>query len=1008
MKKTILLFVIALLSVLSAQAQMAAYSVSTRVDGEPGTPTTIDLQGFVGKDLSGIMIDANGNLEYNSVTNAKGFPIGFEFRYNGQRMTHFLIGGDLEIQLSPTQAISTDVHKYKSSWFTTSNCHDVIGISARQGIYGLEDTQFSYWLEGSEEGYRALVVEYKNVDFQGTYNAANDYCGAKATVQIRLYEHDSNIEIKVKGFKPVNTGSYNYFRIGILGLSGDFLQVQSWDGSIVSSRDNYITYNEDQYPMDGQVYTFVAPEPCITPTSSGSNLELTSTTHQISGKFTVGNGDYYIVLATPEETLHERPVNKTRYQVGDIIGNSEVIAITSQGEFTSKEDLPQGTYNVFIIAFNNMCLDGPLYCTDMLSGTIDLKPEKPTSMALVNANKNSLTLRAEDSGRQIVIAMSEVQATDQWDVPQSYGVFGIPTGTCRVGDEIEGGGKVIYVGRTKEAIYVSGLESGKVYFFRAWSTDGNGGYSSEWLDINALTASELPWEPVLDSTPSNEPPIGWITNGNEDYVWTIRDYNDLYIYNMISSLDGVAETWMVGPDVYLNEGSNWLSVEVGANSIPTHWTADWVMEEGDEIAIQLSADGSNFTNILTLNKYNMPEYNNEGSVVNIWKNGEFTLFRVNFTEFAGQKVKVRLYVKRATKGYVNFKNLKIEGTLYGIVGNIPGLSWDDDLIMTQDKNDKNLYKASLDVEVTEIPADAYEYKMRTNMNWESYQLPTYGYQNWKPETTGSHRLFFTANIATNTLSLDVRHPYEVSFKNEGNWTDVYAYAYSYDENGNLVEYSGAWPGTEVLVSGGFFNRRWIYNFTPEQEPQYIIWNNGGGHSEYGEAAEQTEEMIFVNGKKYSYYPEITSVKLPGSHNSWNAPEMMPIENNEYAWETTIIVTQDTEFKLKVNGNYWIGYDEIHTIEAPEGWIERGTYDRFNLKHSVAQKGAYRFIAYWMIPSNDVNSGWLIAIEEGDPDAINSVYADDAQMKIIHNLAGQRIEEARHGVNIMDGQKVVVK
>ena len=56
----------------------------------------------------------------------------------------------------------------------------------------------------------------------------------------------------------------------------------------------------------------------------------------------------------------------------------------------------------------------------------------------------------------------------------------------------------------------------------------------------------------------------------------------------------------------------------------------------------------------------------------------------------------------------------------------------------------------------------------------------------------------------------------------------------------------------------------------------------------------------------------------------------------------------------------------------------------------------------------MTSGWLIAIEEGDPDAINSVYANAAQKEIIHNLAGQRLKKARKGVNIVDGEKVLKK
>ena len=1011
MKKTFILILMALLSVLGAQAQMIAYSVSTRVEAEPGPPTIIDLQGYTGEDLAGLMFDAEGNVLFNAVENAPGFPIGFDFRYNGQRMKYFLIGSDLMVQLSPSKLISTEAHKHNITLFTTDGIHDVFGMISREGVYGLDDTQISYWLEGEEEGYRVLCIEYKNIDFRngGGWGTEGEFCGAKATVQYRLYEHDNNIEMKVKGFRPADPGRYNFFRVGILGLPADFAQVQSWDGSIVSSRDNSIPYNRDEFPKDGQVYTFVAPEPCTTPTSSGSNLELTSTTDQISGKFTTGNGDHYIVLATPEETLYERPANRTRYEAGDIIGNAEVIAITDQGEFSSKKGMSLGTYNVFVFAFNNMCMDGPLYSDDILFGTIAMKPDKPVSLALASADKNSLTLKAEDSGTQMLIAMSEVQGTDKWGDPEYYGAFGTPTGTYRVGDEIEGGGKVVYVGRSSETINVSGLETGKVYFFRAWSTDGIGNYSSVWLDMNAVTAVGLPWEPVLLGLPSNCPPFGWTTDeiDLENNFWAVEDYNDLYFYNDVrwASAEEPVECWLQTQDICLDKNSNWLSVEIGANAVLNRWPTDWAMEDGEEIAIQLTTDGNTYTDILILNKYNMPEFTDENGTVNIWKDGEFTPFRVNFPEYAGQIVKVRMLVKRHTKGQINFRNLRIDGTLYGIVGSIPGLSGDEDLIMKQDKQDKNLYKASLDVEVTEIPVDAYEYKMRTNLNWEGYHLPTYGYQHWKPETTGSYKLLFTANIATNTLSLDVRHPYEVSFDNKGNWSNVYAYAYSYDGNDNLVEHSGPWPGTEVEVSGGFFNRSWIYNFTSEQEPQYIIWNNGDGDPKYGEPAEQTEERPFVDGKKYSYFPEVTSIKLPGSYNNWNAPEMIPGDYPNQ-WVTTIAVEKDEEFKLLVNGN-WIGYDDV-TIDAPNGWLERGTEGSIILKHSVAQKEAYFIVANWMSPSSDVTSGWLIAIEEGDPDAINNVYANAAQKKIIHNLAGQRLEKARKGVNIVDGEKVLKK
>lgn len=1005
MKKKISLFMLAMLAAIGMQAQMTAYSVSTNVVGEPGEPTVIDLQGTTGKDLTGMMIDADGNMEFNAVEDAKGFPIGFEFRYNSQKMKYFLIGTDLEIQLSPTETISTEVHKNIVSLFTSNGIHDVIGMAPREGVWGLEDTQISYWLEGNE-GYRALVIEYKNIDFgNGGWNTENEFCGAKATIQYRLYEQSGNIEMKVKGMKPIEPGRFNFFRIGILGDSNDFVQIQSWDGTVFSTRDNSISYNAEQYPVDGMVYTFVAPEPCVKPTASGSDLQLASTTDQITGTFQAGNGDHYIVLATTDETLTEMPADQTKYQVGDAIGNAKVIAIAETNEFYGEKGMGQGTYNVFVIAFNNLCMDGPLYSTEFINGTIAMKPAKPATLAVGDAEKNSIKLSATDSGTQMMIAMSDVQEFNNWDQPMGVGLFGTPAGNYNVGDDIEGGGKVVYVGNSNEAINIDGLTAGKVYFFRAWSTDGSGGYSSEWLDINVVTASELPWEPALDGTSPSEPPLGWTTDGNEDYMWTVEDYNDLYIYNDVSYIESVAETWMEGPAVYLNEGSNWLYVEIGANSIPGRWEEDWQMAEGDVIAIQLTADGSNYTNILTLDKDNMPEYTEGEETVNIWKNGEFTAFRMNFSEYAGQKVNIRLYVKRTSKGQVNFRNLKLEGTLYGIVGTIPGLTWDDDLIMVQSADNKNIYTATLDVDITAEVTEPYEFKLRTNKNWEGYQLPADDSNYlWQPTEAGQFSLVFTADLAANSLSLSVQRPFEVGFDNKGNWTSVYAYTFSVDEFNNVTEFSGSWPGTLVEMSGGFFNRSWTYNFTAEQQPQYIIWNNGGGNE--WEEAEQTADLPFVNGKKYSYFPEITSVKISGSWNGWDGPEMEPIEYANNAYETTIDLTKtadDQEFKLVVNGE-WIGYGEL-TLSDDGNFVSEGS-ENGNFK-LVGGKG-YDIVAFWQSPGMNVKEGWLIEVTENTVVGIDGVRANAAQKQTIHNLKGQRLQQQQRGVNIINGKKVTVK
>ena len=54
MKKRLSFLVLAFMAVLAASAQMIAYQVMTHVQGQPGTPTVIDLQGTTGTDLSGL------------------------------------------------------------------------------------------------------------------------------------------------------------------------------------------------------------------------------------------------------------------------------------------------------------------------------------------------------------------------------------------------------------------------------------------------------------------------------------------------------------------------------------------------------------------------------------------------------------------------------------------------------------------------------------------------------------------------------------------------------------------------------------------------------------------------------------------------------------------------------------------------------------------------------------------------------------------------------------------
>ena len=122
---------------------------------------------------------------------------------------------------------------------------------------------------------------------------------------------------------------------------------------------------------------------------------------------------------------------------------------------------------------------------------------------------------------------------------------------------------------------------------------------------------------------------------------------------------------MESPAIELGKGTNKLKIDI----MPTLYTfrtfasPSYEMQEGEEIAVQLTTDGEQYVNILTLNKDNMPaqeaDEEMELEAGNYYKNGEYTSFDVDFSEFAGETVRLRLYVKRYTNGGAQFANLSL-------------------------------------------------------------------------------------------------------------------------------------------------------------------------------------------------------------------------------------------------------------------------------------------------------------------------------------------------------------
>ena len=129
---------------------------------------------------------------------------------------------------------------------------------------------------------------------------------------------------------------------------------------------------------------------------------------------------------------------------------------------------------------------------------------------------------------------------------------------------------------------------------------------------------------------------------------------------------------------------------------------------------------------------------------------------------------------------------------------------------------------------------------------------------WKLTVTGSEE----------RKSGESQNIYTVSFDNAGNWGEVWAYTWTQNESGEAVATElGNWPGTKMTQTDGGYT----IDIKADAAPQFIIFNNGLD----GDAAAQTDNLAFVDGKAYTYTQTYTV--------TFKFEEGAVVWNKVYAW-----------------------------------------------------------------------------------------------------------------------------
>ena len=308
---------------------------------------------------------------------------------------------------------------------------------------------------------------------------------------------------------------------------------------------------------------------------------------------------------------------------------------------------------------------------------------------------------------------------------------------------------------------------------------------------------------------------------------------------------------------------------------------------------------------------------------------------------------------------------------FGIVGSLPGLSWGDDLEMTQSTVDPNIFTAELtDVSVT---AGDYAFKLRADEHYagelaHGYEYPSSGNIDWTIHTTGVYNYKFTFNWATEELTFE--RPIMLSNNTNGiadlNWVDI-TLDRTFKAGWNAVVLPFYLSASEVTAS-----------FGSNAEVAYYAGDEN------------------VNGDV-----TVTFDKRNEGDIVAGVPYLLWIENEVSGLKFTKDITA-TQYNTAGTAFDFVGVYASTVVNAGDYFVYGGQFVKAGSNNTVLP-----FRAYLQSKGTPARSVTFVIGDDVATDinglTVEHDYANDA----IYNLNGQRVENPAHrGVYIINGRKVV--
>lgn len=185
------------------------------------------------------------------------------------------------------------------------------------------------------------------------------------------------------------------------------------------------------------------------------------------------------------------------------------VALSAGGSYSDSITLPAGGGTVYlrfapvaVAAYSGQVIHSSSGASDKLvavSGT-GTAPDNPVPFtATANGSYQiDLTASANTNGNDILVAFNSTNS------------FGTPSGSYAAGNAISGGGTVHYAGNAAGLTSHTGLSPSQTVYYKAWSVDASGFYSSG-TEANATT------DAIPPSGPQSVMLAGWDFNGLTSY-----------------------------------------------------------------------------------------------------------------------------------------------------------------------------------------------------------------------------------------------------------------------------------------------------------------------------------------------------------------------------------------------------------------------------------------------------------------------------------------------------------